>query len=337
MSRFPQGLERLRQAAFPGVKIGDTENEAGCRSRLAASDEGLRRQPLCLDVGVRELPKPNHAIDGALFVASRATILNQPVVVRPCIEQQTIPAGNVCQLPERVIVVTPDLEHFLVDGRRAREEPLAVKMVSGPVELLRRAISLTGFDVKIAKSVGGVPVVRVVLEQTDVLLDGCGDLALLAKFFRLLECFVSVDCHSIDRIKQASLRLERAAMQWRIAVPRDGGQVFGGGVALVTVVAVARIASVQREHLAIARHLGDDRCGGDRRAPAVAVQHATLRDHQSPGMRKASTSTMSGSGAMAITARRIASSEARWMLIVSISAGSAQATDQASALRVITS
>ena len=84
---------------------------------------------------------------------------------------------------------------------------------SAPAELLRRAIRLTGFDVKVAKGVGGVPVVRVVLDQTDVLLDGRGDLALFEKLFRLLECFVSVDCHSIDPIKQARLRLEGAAMQ----------------------------------------------------------------------------------------------------------------------------
>jgi hypothetical protein len=44
---------------------------------------------------------------------------------------------------------------------------------------------------------------------------------------------------------------------------------------------------------------------------------------------------MSGRGAIARIARRIASSEARWILIASISAGATDTTDQAIARRVI--
>ena len=69
-------------------------------------------------------------------------------------------------------------------------------------------------------------------------------------------------------------------MQRRVAVARDGGEMVGGGVALVAIVAVARIGGVVRQHLAIARHLGDDRRGGNGAAAAIAVQHAALRDQQ---------------------------------------------------------
>ena len=57
----------------------------------------------------------------------------------------------------------------------------------------------------------------------------------------------------------------------------------------------------------------------------------------SSGMRKASTSTRSGSGARASTDRRIARSDAWWMLWVSISSGSAAATAHAIASRTIVS
>jgi hypothetical protein len=85
---------------------------------------------------------------------------------------------------------------------------------------------------------------------------------------------------------------------------RDRRQVLGRRVSLVPIVPVPRIGGVMRGHLAIARDLGDDRRGRDRAAPAIAVQQA--------------------------------SSEARWMLISSISVGWTAATDQASALRVMT-
>ena len=48
-------------------------------------------------------------------------------------------------------------------------------------------------------------------------------------------------------------------MQRRIPVLRDSGEVIGGRVTLVPVVAVARILGMMDEHLAIPCHLGHDR------------------------------------------------------------------------------
>jgi hypothetical protein len=114
----------------------------------------------------------------------------------------------------------------------------------------------------------------------------------------------------LHRIKQAALWFERSAVQGRVAVARHGRQMLGRGVSLVMGVAVTRIAGVLDQHLAIARDFGHDRGGRDGCTSPVTLRHAALGDLQI-GMRNASTMIMSGSGAIAMTARRIASSEAR--------------------------
>jgi hypothetical protein len=67
-------------------------------------------------------------------------------------------------------------------------------------------------------------------------------------------------------------------MQRRVPVAFDGGTMLGGGVALVAIVAVARVALVKGHHLAITRDFGHDGGGGDGGTLAVAVQHAALCD-----------------------------------------------------------
>src|SRR4051794_3150425 len=79
----------------------------------------------------------------------------------------------------------------------------------------------------------------------------------------------------LDSIKQRG-RPERSAVDVGIAEPRHRIEVVAGGVALVAIEAVARIPPVQIEHHPIARDLGDDRGRRNRRAPAVAVDHAAL-------------------------------------------------------------
>jgi len=140
LNGFTQGGQRLRSTALLRVEIRNTEKHSSDRLRLAALEERLSGHPLRIDAGVGELPEPNHAIDGAVFVACRASILDQPVVVRTRVQRQAVPPGDVRQLPQRVVVVASDLERLLIDSRCARKEPLAVQMVSRAVELLRRAI-----------------------------------------------------------------------------------------------------------------------------------------------------------------------------------------------------
>src|SRR3954468_7649 len=84
----------------------------------------------------------------------------------------------------------------------------------------------------------------------------------------------------LDRIKQAGLRLERAAVHGGVPVPGYRGEVLCRGVSLVVIETVAWIDGVQGEHLAVAGHFGDDRGGRDRAALAVSLRDPALGDEQ---------------------------------------------------------
>src|SRR5262245_6048642 len=84
---------------------------------------------------------------------------------------------------------------------------------------------------------------------------------------------------SVHRI-QERWRSKRTAMDVGVAVARDGVEMIRSGVAFVAIESVARITSVELQHAAVARDLGDDRRGGDGGAAPVAVQHAALRHRQ---------------------------------------------------------
>src|SRR5262245_20854298 len=75
---------------------------------------------------------------------------------------------------------------------------------------------------------------------------------------------------SVHRIKE-SWRSKRTAMDVGVAVTGDGVEMIRGGVAFVSIESVARITSVELHHAAVARHLGDDRRGGDGGAAPIAV------------------------------------------------------------------
>src|SRR5579884_3146021 len=72
-------------------------------------------------------------------------------------------------------------------------------------------------------------------------------------------------------------RLERAAVDRRRPPPPDDRGVRRGDVADVRAEAVARVDRVRRPHVAVARHLRDDRGGGDRGALLVAVDDRAVR------------------------------------------------------------
>ncbi len=68
-------------------------------------------------------------------------------------------------------------------------------------------------------------------------------------------------------------RREKSAVVDARSEPVQRLAMFRHGVALVVFEAVARAIQRQRAHQAVARHLGDDRGGGDRHHDAVAADH----------------------------------------------------------------
>src|SRR6516165_769995 len=79
----------------------------------------------------------------------------------------------------------------------------------------------------------------------------------------------------VHGIKQRR-RPERAPVHVGIAEPCNGVEMIRRRVTFVPIEAVPRVQTVQFDHLAVARHLRDNRRGGNRGAPAVAVQDAAL-------------------------------------------------------------
>ena len=71
------------------------------------------------------------------------------------------------------------------------------------------------------------------------------------------------DCH----------RRERAAVVYCRAEPVERGKVFRHAVAHVPLEPIAGMRRAETRHQTIARHLGDDRGGGDRSHQAVAADH----------------------------------------------------------------
>src|SRR6185436_4537514 len=67
-----------------------------------------------------------------------------------------------------------------------------------------------------------------------------------------------------DRVKAAAVDLARTGAPERV-------EMLGGGVSLVLVETVARVALVQRAHLRVARGLGEDRGCGDRLVTRIAI------------------------------------------------------------------
>src|SRR4029453_5588423 len=93
-------------------------------------------------------------------------------------------------------------------------------------------------------------------------------------FFRTSARSIGTD-RDLDPIKQGWWP-ERAAMRLGIAMPGDGVEVIARRVSLMAVESIAGIVGVELEHRAVARDLGHDGRGCNRRAPGVAVNDAAL-------------------------------------------------------------
>ncbi len=77
----------------------------------------------------------------------------------------------------------------------------------------------------------------------------------------------------LEQLKRELDRAEGAAMVGADAMRLDGAGMLRRAVTLVRLPAIAAIAARELHHHPVARHLGDDRGGGDRERAAVAADH----------------------------------------------------------------
>ena len=123
-------------------------------------------------------------------------------------------------------------------------------------------------------------------------------------------------------------RPEGTAVRRRVPVPAERGQVRPRGVPLVAIEAVARVvgacSSIMCRSRVTLATMDAAAMAAQRRSPPTTRCCGSGRS----GTSNPSTITKSGRGARACTARRIASSEAWWMLTRSMSRGSTATTVQ---------
>ena len=193
---------------------------------------------------------------------------------------------------------------------RLRQEPFFAQAVGDADELLDRLVDLPGADVEIAERVGGVPVARLILDEAQILRDGRFELALAEQLLGVLECGGAIDGHWISQSYQtasAGGTIGGARPSSRSAQRRRGDRrsrsPCGGRSRSADRGRAAR--SICRSRVTLAT-IDAAAIAEQRRSPCSTPRCAIGRS----GMRNASTSTMSGSGASASTARCIARSDA---------------------------
>ena len=103
------------------------------------------------------------------------------------VDKLSLPLADACQLHQDVFVVRLQLQCLLVEGGGFRKEPFRKLMVGNTDVLLDGLVVLAGANVHVAKRVDGVPILRLVVEQADVLRDRSVQLVLADELFRFLQ------------------------------------------------------------------------------------------------------------------------------------------------------
>ena len=294
LRRFVEHFECFGLAALVGQLAGNLLEVAEGAALVAHLDARARGGQAPFVVFRIERAEPDLRLQGAAHVPLALAQFDQRVEVGTRVRVLTLAAEDLGDLYQRVLVIRLELEDLLVDGGGLGAGAFVVEAVGDLAVLRDGLLDLSGARVEIAERVGEVPVAGLILDQAHVLRDGVGQLALADQFLGVTKRGGAINRHSnslpssvvslggrssVNRIKQRC-GAERSAMHVGVAEPRDGFEVIGGGVALVTIEPVARIAAVEVEHLAVPRDLGDDRRGGNGRAAPVAVQHTALRHRQ---------------------------------------------------------
>ena len=154
-------------------------------------------------VGRIQRAEANRYLGGASLVASRAAALGDCIQVRACVGQQPLACSDLGRPHERVLVIRLQLEDFLVDRGRLRQEPVGADTIGDADELLDRLVHLTEARVQVADQIRRVPVARLSGEDAQVLRNGSLELALADQLLRIAQCGGAIDGHE-GAIRNAS-------------------------------------------------------------------------------------------------------------------------------------
>ena len=174
-----------------GTEIADLDARDGARNTR-------------VDVGRVERAKANRYLGDAPFVAPRAPPLGDCIQVRARLDQQPLERSDVRRPHERMLVIRLQLEDFLVDRRRLRQESVGAYIIGDADELLDRLVHLTEARVQVADQIRSVPVPRLFGDDAQVLRNGSLELALADQLLRIAQCGGAIDGHE-SAIRSASL------------------------------------------------------------------------------------------------------------------------------------
>ena len=123
-----------------------------------------------------------------------------------------------------MLVIRLQLEDFLVDRRRLRQEPVGAYAIGDADELLDRLVHLTEARVQVADQIRSVPVPRLFGDDAQVLRNGSLELALADQLLRIAQCGGAIDGHE-SAIRSASL-VTKLRSNRRVKAPAVGARIF---------------------------------------------------------------------------------------------------------------
>ncbi len=130
---------------------------------------------------------------GAPPIALGAAARGNRIEVRLGIGEETLPGRDVRELNLRRLVERLDLEDLLVERGGLGVEAFVDEVLCDARVLDDGVLRLTGAGVELAKGVGGAPVARIFLDDTDVLGDRRFEATLAEKLLRLFQRGITVD------------------------------------------------------------------------------------------------------------------------------------------------
>jgi hypothetical protein len=165
--------------AFSVRKVGGDRLEITHGSgHVADLDAGARGGAPHVEIRWIERSEADANLGRPVKVAAREPAFRDRVQKGPGIDEHALLRRHLARLQQGMLVVGPDLDDLLVERRGLGPETFAAEAVGNARELLDRLVALPGAHVEIAENVRGVPILRLILDDAQVLRDGRFELPL---------------------------------------------------------------------------------------------------------------------------------------------------------------